>query len=288
MLKQLLIFSILIFQTSMSYACLNTYQFKIYPVGVSNGNIVSVDVQIRRTSRAEGNRELNLGLKDNGKVEEMWILYSYISTYDKHQKLIANRPIDTTYCIDLNYTNTLNSTYLRGFKDIEERFPEIDFFNPDYISFCDFQQACNMVEIGSDTVLNEDYIIYDEQKYPVEIEKITQDKLQYRLDNGKGAYEMTDIQSLYINSVRVYKSKTMTLVINHLASGHEIIMENRETKSNPNIIVDYSNINVDYNNKQETRRKEYNPKIEFTDIRKSTYQEPVLHHGYGVDVFIVK
>ena len=94
MTKQLCIIIILIFQTTFSFACLNTYQFKIFPVGVSQDKIITVDVQIRRTSQVEGNRWLKLGLEKADEWSEMWILYSYVSAYDKNQKLLSLTPLD--------------------------------------------------------------------------------------------------------------------------------------------------------------------------------------------------
>ena len=53
----------------------------------------------------------------------------------------------------------------------------------------------------------------------------------------------------------------------HLATGHEIsLAEDGEI----------------------TLAKEYKPTFAFTDIKKSNYIEPLLHHGYGFDTFIVK
>jgi hypothetical protein len=33
--------------------------------------------------------------------------------------------------------------------------------------------------------------------------------------------------------------------------------------------------------------KDHKPKILFHDIRRSVYEEPLLHHGYGLDMFII-
>ncbi|MFN5381159.1 MAG: hypothetical protein ACK5CD_09365, partial [Bacteroidota bacterium] len=122
MTKQIYILILLIFQTTFSFACLNTYQFKICPVGVSQDKIITVDVQIRRTSQVEGNRWLKLGLEKTDEWSEMWILYSYVSTYDKNQKLISLTPLDTTYSIGKHYTDTLDKAYQNGLKIIAKEF----------------------------------------------------------------------------------------------------------------------------------------------------------------------
>jgi len=274
MTKQLCIFIILTFQTTFSFACLNTYQFKIFPVGVSQDKIVTVDVQIRRTSQVEGNRWLKLGLEKTDEWGEMWILYSYISTYDKKQKLISLTSLDTTYSIGKTYADTLYKTYQRGLKKITTEFSDIEYFKPEYISFCDFQQKCNLVKIQSDTVSNKDYVVYEGKKYQTDIVK---DTSYYGFD--RSPYHPETITGLYINSIRVYKTKTITLLITHLATGHEIGMGWITSDPKKAGKTEDGEISL---------AKEYKPNLTFTDIKKSTYEEPLLHHGYGFDIFIIK
>jgi hypothetical protein len=33
--------------------------------------------------------------------------------------------------------------------------------------------------------------------------------------------------------------------------------------------------------------KEYKPKFEFTNIKTAVYEEPLLHHGFGFDAFLL-
>lgn len=241
---------------------------------MSQEKIVTVDVQIRRTSTYEGNRSLNLGLENVKPGNEMWILCSYISTYDKNQKLISLTPLDTTFSIGKTYADTLDKTYQCGLKRIATEFTDVEYFKPEYISFCDFQQKCNLVKIQSDTVLNKDYVVYEGKKYQT---YIVQDTSYYGF--GRSPYHPETITGLYINSVRVYRTKTMKLVIAHLATGHEISMgwiTNDPKKAGK---TEYGEI---------TLSKEYEPDFAFTDIMKSTYVEPLIHHGYGFDIFIIE
>lgn len=274
MTKQLCIFIILTFQTTFSFACLNTYQFKIFPVGVSQDKIVTVDVQIRRTSQVEGNRWLKLGLEKADEWGEMWILYSYISTYDKKQKLISLTSLDTTYSIGKTYADTLYKTYQRGLKKITTEFSDIEYFKPEYISFCDFQQKCNLVKIQSDTVSNKDYVVYEGKRYET---NIISDSSYYAF--GNSPYHPDNIEGLFVNSIRVYKTKTMTLLLTHLATGHEISMG--WITSDPKKAGKTEDGEI-------TLAKEHKPNFTFTDIKKSTYEEPLLHHGYGFDIFVIK
>lgn len=253
---------------------MNAYQFKIFPVGVSQDKIVTVDVQIRRTSQDEGNRWLKLGLEKTEIWVEMWILYSYISTYDKNQKLISSTPLDTTFSIGKTYADTLDKTYQRGLKRIATGFSDIEYFKPEYISFCDFQQECNLVKIQSDTTSNKDYVVYEGKKYQI---VIVQDTSYYGF--GRSPYHPKTITGLYINSIRIYKTKTITLLISHLATGHEISMG--WITSDPEKAAKIEDVEI-------LLAMEHKPNLTFTDIKKSTYEEPLLHHGYGFDIFIIK
>lgn len=274
MTKQIYILILLIFQTTFSFACLNTYQFKIFPVGVSQDKIITVDVQIRRTSQVEGNRWLKLGLEKTDEWSEMWILYSYVSTYDKNQKLISLTPLDTTYSIGKHYTDTLDKAYQNGLKIIAKEFTDLEYFKPEYISFCDFQQKCNIVKIQSDTLSNKDFVVYEGKKYQTDI---VRDTSYYGF--CRSPYHPETITGLNINSVRIYKTKTMTLLITHLATGHEISMGWITSDPKKAGKTEDGEISL---------AKEYKPNLTFTDIKKSTYEEPLLHHGYGFDIFIIK
>ncbi len=274
MTKQLYILIILTFQTTFTFACLNTYQFKIFPVGISQDKIVTIDVQIRRTSEYEGNKKLNLGLVNAKAGNYFWVLYSYISTYYKYQKLISLKPFDTTYSIGKSYSDTLDKTYHRGLEKIALQFNNLEYFKPDYISFCDFQQKCNLVKIQSDTVLNKEYVIYESKKYQT---YVVQDSSYFGFDKSRNHTET--IKGLYINSIRVYKTKTITMLIAHLATGHEISMG--WITSDPKKASKKEDGEISLAN-------EHKPNFKFSDINQSTYQEPLLHHGYGFDIFIIK
>ena len=274
MTKRLYLCIILTLQATFSFACLNTYQLKIFPVGVSQNKIITVDIQIRRTSQVEGNRLLKLELEKTDEWGEMWTLYSYVAKYDKNQKLISLTPLDTTFSIGNTYADTLYKTYQRGLKMIATEFTDLEYFKPDYISFCDFQHKCDIVKIQSDTLSNKDFVVYEGKKYQTDI---VRDTSYYAF--GRSPYHPETITGLYINSVRIYKTKTLTLLITHLATGHEISMA--WITSDPKKAGKIKDGEI-------ALAKEYKPNLTFTDIKQSTYEEPLLHHGYGFDIFIIK
>lgn len=259
------------FQVTVSMACLQTYQFKIFPVGVSKNQIITVDFRIIRTEQGNVNRWFNLGLKDIGQFGTGWVLYGYISTYDQNQKLINLTPFDTSCAIGKNYSDTLDKVFQKGIKLIAGKFTDLEYFKPDYISFCDFQQECKLVSISSDLLLNKDYVVYEGKKYQIDLIKDTSYygfRKHYKHPNS--------IIGVSINSIRIYKTNSLTLVITHLADGHELSMG--WFTSDPKIAKKHNL----------TLTKEYKPDLVFTDITKTTYEEPLLHHGYGFDLFIVK
>ncbi len=276
MTKTILVILILIFNVITSFACLNTYQFKIFPVGVYNDTILTIDVQIRRTSQVEGNRWLELGLDSIDEWSEMWIMNAFVSKYDQNQKLFEKEDIGMTYSIGKNYLDSLQMIYLKGFDKLKSQYSELKLFKPTYISFCDFQQSCELIKLLNDSTVDKDYLIYAEKKYPIDV---IRDTSYYAF--GKSVYHPENILGLYANSIRIYQIDDFELIISHLATGHEIgmgwitsdpeIFKEKQAKEEP---VSLSN--------------EHKPKFDFIDIRQSVYEEPLLHHGYGFDIFIIK
>lgn len=280
MIKYIYTLSLFIFYTITTSACLNTYQFKIFPVGIIDSKITTVDVQIMRTSQYEGNYILNPNMNYDEHNDwtisesEMWILYSYISVYDKNQKLLSSTPFDTTYSIGHNYIDSLQSTFNAAYTKIINDNHDIELFVLEYISFCDFQKKCNNLETLYDSTSNTNYIIYQNKKHKIDI---INDTSYYAF--GSNHYNPETLEWLYINSIRTFKTKDTELIITHLITGHELSMG--WLTNDPEIAK---------NSENEIIRllKEYKPDLKFSDIKKSVYEEPILHHAYGFDIFILK
>lgn len=255
-----------------SFACLNTYQFKVFPVGITNNDIITIDFQIYRTSTEEGKRWLELEIDAEQGDSEMWIIDAYISVYDKRQKLKSNTHFEKTYSIGESYLELLKKIYSKGYKRILEEYPKLDSFTPEYLSYCDFQKRCHLLEVAYEEKHNKDFLIYNEKQYEVEIIK---DTTYFGFDRNR--YHSERITEFHISSVRIYKCKDVELVVSHLETGHEISMG--WITSDPEVVKE---------NEMARLSKEYKPPIEFREIEHSVYEEPLLHHGYGFDVFIMK
>jgi hypothetical protein len=273
MQKSFFILLLTFFFSGAAFACINTYQFKMFPVGVHNNEVITVDVKVNRTSQYEGKNWH--GLKTGGgELDEMWILTAFVSIYDKKQKLISKTPLDSSYSLGSSYTDTLQRLYSKGFNSILKQFPSLELFAPYYISFCDFQKQCDRISIVNDSTAKNDYMIYRGQRYSLDI---VHDTAYYGF--ARSPYYIDNTLPMHISSVRIYRSKSMELVIAHLETGHELSMGwiTSDPKKKPQ--EEYDTVIL---------AKEHKPGFVFNDIKKATYSEPLLHHGYGYDVFIVK
>jgi len=250
--------------TIISFACLNAYQFKIFPVGVADDKIVTVDFKIHRA--------------DNWPDDEFgmqWFLYAYISTYEQNQKLIKATPFDSVNVKSDNYLEKLKEVYDVAFAKIQKDFPSIELFMPKYISFCDFQKKCKLLEVDIRINYDEDIglsidtatVKYRNKKYELNILK---DSLYYGF-NGVREYYQTPNE---ISSYRIYETKKIKLIAFHLAAGDLILYRAAGM--------------IDLDEKDIPSGKEYKPNLKFKDIKKSVYEEPLLHHGYGFDAFIIE
>ncbi len=245
----------------------------MFPVGVSKDRIISVDFQIMRTSQYEVSKKYNLKITNPDEFKEMWILKSFISVYDKKQKLISSEAFRTTFVGGKKYLDSLEKIYSLGLKLISNNYKNIELFTPEYLSFCNFQHKCQILRVKHDSIKMKDYFIYQNKWFEVSIFK---DTTFY----GIAGHEepSSRIDELYINSIRIYKAKNFKLIVSHLATGHEISMgwitndPKKKSKGENEVVI---------------LAKEHKPKIPFHDIRRSVYEEPLLHHGYGLDMFII-
>ena len=154
-------------------ACMIAYQFKMFPVGVSNNQIVSVDFKIYRS----GSINLN-NFKDKEKAKRLfkaskphvgYTIIGYVSVYNKKQNLISSSVIDTAYVAGKSYRYWLKRLFNRGFHAALKFYPQIELFTPEYISFCDYKPNCKLVNLRYDSIADRNYIIYDRKFYRIKI-----------------------------------------------------------------------------------------------------------------------
>ncbi len=269
-------FILLLFTSQGLFACLHAYQFKVFPVGTVGEEIITVDFMLTRIDTYTGAKQFKFtNLTEKQEMSPMWILKSFISTYDKNQKIIRNTALDTTYIIGSEYADSLSVMYKRAFAEIKATQKSIELFKPNSFTFCEYQNQCKKVEIGYDTATLSNYFISDDKKYTV---TAFSDTVYYAVPH-QNPYP-AEFSYFTVNSVRVYKNKKTTLLIAHICMGDAMGV----TYTTDEKLVGTK----DENENEYVLSKEHEADFKFKDITWATYDEPTLHHGFGVDLFIVK
>ncbi len=250
-----------------SFACMATTQFKMFPIGIGNGEIITADTFIYRSSYRGEKKEK--GIRNN---KTMWNIELSIAIYDLKGNIVSMEVIEKLTVKEEKYDAHLKTAYKKLLHTSKLKYPNLNFFTPKYISFCDFQKKCEILKVKNDTVNKKDYLIYRNKKHPISLAKYEKYK-QSALFTG-------NLSSYYVSSTRVYNTKNTELVIAHLQTGHEVSMgwinddpistPKEEDVYNPNIIP-----------------KEHKPEIQFNKLSEAIYQEPLLHHAYGFDFFVI-
>ena len=274
------------------FPCANAYIFKVFPVGIINDTIISIDVQIHRSDNF-------YILDDNGlPIEEedgylFWILRTYISKYDKQQQLFSSEMVDSVRFAKYEYKQELEKSYQLAFHKIDKQ--NLALFNCEYISFCGYQHSCELV------ALNEGKIVYRNQEYSLPILDV-KNKYYFGFDQfyfpDYSSYDEDDdylaseegieiynnlINGFAISSVRKFSTQGYELIVSHLQRGHELAMNWITHDGNdPRLTDDESTENF------AIYMYEYIPKDDIQYINHNIlYEEPLLHHGYGFDLFII-
>lgn len=264
-MKTGLILVVFLFQSLSAFACLFAKQHKLFPVGINNDNIVFIETHIYRAE------DISKNDKERNTLKIKWEIKTYISIYNKSQDLISKTEIDDSEIKGDSYVQLLKTSYAKGLFQIESLYPNLDHFTAEYLSFCDYQKKCKRLEIQHDSLNKKDTFKYKKQDFNV---KLPSNKNDEESDTFTG-----DLSAYFLNSIRVYKTKDLELVIGHLATGHEVSMgwitDNPKNKSNESGDPIHE-------------AKPYDPDFEFKELHVPVYQEPIMHHGYGFDLFIVK
>lgn len=242
-------------------ACYQAELHKIYPIGIYNDAILSIDMHILRHNagffkdeeRITGNI-IDEGIRDKESFtnEELeWIIRTYISRYDKSQNLVESIPLDSAHFYTENKVNIINqlkNLYDSGVEQIMLSTPNIEFFKPVDIEFCDYSDECKNLISDHNGIIKEkdlDYLI-----------NILQTRPDYKFPNIQESQKFLLLESL--SSVRKYTSHFFDLFIINLQFGQ--------------IFGD-----------------ELIPQHSLGDnIKSAVYEEPIFYHGNGFDIFYIK
>ena len=264
-MKTNITFYILILYSTISFACFSTTQFKTFPIGINNGNIITIDAFIYRDSYIDKDSTNKYSMP-----KILWEIKSFIAIYDMNGKLISKQVIEISEIKNDKYLSQLRSSYKKGIQIIKEKYSKIKYFKPSYISYCDFQKKCEILEIENDTINKNDYLVYKGTKHTINLNNYSEYK--------KSMLYSDDLISYFISSTRIYRMDKIEIVIGHLETGHEISMGWITTDKNKKPKDDYDVVII---------AEEKKPNFEFSELENAIYEEPLLHHGYGFDFLIV-
>ncbi|MGB5983489.1 MAG: hypothetical protein WBG46_15220 [Nonlabens sp.] len=244
-----------------SKACLNADQHKIFPIGVVDGKILVLKAHLHRTHS-------DLKSENEWTVNPMWIITSTLNIYDRNQNLKSESFFKESTVHKEEYAVELSIIFDTALENIDSRFPEIEYFKPTYISFCDFQKKCNRLEFISKEDSDDQTFVYAGQQFNLNTTYF--DELTKPMTNS------SSLSNYYISSVRIFKSQKFELVLAHVANGHEVSMG----------FIGGSSDSVHVENKYIS--EENRPDVSFENLGLSIYQEPLMHHGFGYDFFFIR
>lgn len=256
-MRNLLVFFVL-FSFSKTYACLEAFQFKIFPIGYLSGNIYTMDVQIIRTSEDLANRDYDTRIENPSSLSPVFVLNCYLSVYDNNQKLISTQLNHTAVIVDSIYADTLSKIYDKTKQSLSRQYPKMKKFKHHSYSFCEFNRECEKFRLTSQIEGKRDALVYKNKKYSLEV---LEDENYFKLI-GDTRHQMG---ILGIGTINAYKARGLKLIIVHFVSADQITEEAMfpETTSD-------------------------SPSMDFifTNTHNPVFKEPLLDHAYGVDVFL--
>jgi hypothetical protein len=248
------------FNCSQLKACLEAFQFKIFPIGYNENYLHTFDVQVKRTSEDLANRDFNSGIENPSSLSPVFVLTCFLSVYDKNQQLISTQPYHTAVIVDSVYTDTLSKIYDIAKQSLYVKYPKMRNFKHCSYSFCDFNQVCKKVGLTTQTDGIRDAIMYKNKKYSL---KVLEDENYFKLI-GDTRYQMG---VLGIGTINAYKTRGLKLMVIHLVSADQIaykVLFPEAITENP----------TKFNS--------------FIKAKCPIYEEPLLDHAYGVDFFYQK
>lgn len=244
-----------------SWACYEAELYKIYPICESEGNILAIDMHIQRNNAGFYNKneriEGNLINENSHDIEEFanydleWIIRTYITRYDKFQNKIESIPLDSARFYtekEGKIIDKLKLLYERGINHIISNNKNIELFTPVGISFGEHSQNCKNLISKDNSFIKEDDLAH--------IILTLKDRPEKLFPHIEESQKFQLLKAF--NSISKYICSTFELI----------------------------NINIQVG---QTFGDEEIPQISLVkDIKFAIYEEPIIYHGNGYDVFFIK
>jgi hypothetical protein len=262
-MKNLFTAVILILFSINTFACLSAYQFKTYPVGIVGDTIVSIDFKIHRSEYKSGVSRGKV-LHDTTKSfrDEYYTIIPFKVYYTLKQEVISMDTLDTIYVPTRDYRDSIQKVYLFELEELLFTEPNLELFNANHLSFCQYYSKCSIVSIKTDSITLETSVTYKNKEYNIPVLK---DSSYY----GFNTEHITSTENVYnINSIRVYSTPNIEIVMLHLSPFYDT----REPADS---------------SLKDKKREEIYPSKPYTCIAEATYFERLIHHGHTYDIFFV-
>lgn len=241
-------------------ACYQAELYKIYPIGISSDTIISIDMHILRYNagffkdedRITGNA-IDEGFRDNeefANFELEWIIRTYITRYDKSQNKIDSIPLDSARFYTENEGNTIDKLKILYDRGFNQIISDIPHIEPLKPVAIEF---CDYSDECKNLIKENSSII--NQK---DIDYLTTDLRDKPTFDFQHLLKSQRLLLMVFSSVRKYTSSLFDLIVIN------------------------SQIGQIYGD-------EPMPQISLgDDIKSAIYEEPILYHGHGNDIFFTK
>lgn len=254
---RLAIFVLTFLTGSSAFACMNTFQRKIFPIGVADGKILALQVEILRTSIEEGRFRYGLEAPDGSEYGIMWMLVSSQVELDKTGKSVFRGPVDTTFAISESYSAELADIFSAHLNQARADLPQLELFTPEYASDCEYQKTCERVTLISDSARKADFLLVEGKEIPAaglaEAAKTSHERL---------STEPPFALYLDISTVRIFNTSSLRIMVVHLGQGEDLYDE------------------------EYVQQPEHKADFPFVQLENSTFEEPILHHAWGTDILV--
>ena len=134
MMRAIFISVTLLIVTGKLFACGESYQYRLFPVGITNDKLVIIETSLNR-----------YWAPDNGittlETRNRWKGVIMLKTMDKQGKLKTLQAIDTIDILDRDYCIELKPFFDTAFS-IASKLPDFQSANNPTIEFCNFKEDC--------------------------------------------------------------------------------------------------------------------------------------------------